>query len=154
MRGLRRRSAVWSEDGQISLLILGLAVVVVLLVVGTIDVTSVELSRMRLLDAADAAALDAADALDPAAYCAWLADAVVLSDDSVRQSANAYLGAQPRPESIRQWALTPGTGSPDGWTAVVGLTGASELPLGGGLLRALGVSVTISVESRARAPIQ
>jgi hypothetical protein len=49
--------------------------------------------------------------------------------------------------------VAPGTGSPDGETAVVRITGDAEVPLVGGLLRALGGSVTITVESRARAPL-
>ena len=75
------------EAGQISLLILGFAVVVILLLVGTVAVTSVELSRVRLLDAADGAALDAADTLDPVAYRRGLGDAVALSDASVQRAA-------------------------------------------------------------------
>ena len=75
-----------AEAGQISILILGCAVIVILLIVGTIGVTSVELSRMRLLDAADGAALDAADALEARAYQRGIGDTVALSDASVREA--------------------------------------------------------------------
>ena len=47
----------------------------------------------------------------------------------------------------------PGTGSPDGETALVRLTGEVDVPLVGGILRGLGGSVTITVEARARATV-
>ena len=109
---------------------------------------------MRLLDAADGAALDAADALEARAYQRGIGDTVALSDASVREAARAYLGDQRRAASLRVWSLAPGTGSPDGRTAVVRLTGEAEVPLVGGILRALGGSVTITVESHARAALQ
>ena len=52
------------EDGSISLFILGLALIAMLLIAGAVAVTSAHLSRMRLLDVADGAALSAANALD------------------------------------------------------------------------------------------
>jgi hypothetical protein len=55
---------------------------------------------------------------------------------------------------MRGWQVAPGTGSPDGQTAVVRISGEAELPLVGGLLGALGGSVTITVEARARAVLE
>lgn len=137
-----------------SLLILGFAVVAILLIVGTVAVTSVQLSRMRLLDAADGAALDAADALDLGAYQRGLGDAVAISDKTVRETAVRYLAERPRPASMLAWQVAQGTGSPDGQTAVVRVSGKADLPLVGGLLDTLGGSVTITVESRARADLE
>ena len=142
------------ESGQVTLLVLGFSVVAILLIVGTVAVTSVQLSRMRLLDAADGAALDAADSLDLGAYQAGLGEAVAVNDSTVRETAVAYLSERPRPESMLAWQVAPGTGSPDGQTAVVRISGRADLPLVGGLLDALGGSVTITVESRARADVQ
>lgn len=142
------------EAGQVTLLVLGFTVVVILLVLGTIAVTSVQLSRMRLLDAADGAALDAADSLAVGAYSGGLGGAVPLSDATVTQTARSYLAERPRPPSMLGWAVAPGTGSPDGETAVVRLSGQAEVPVVGGVLEALGGSVTITVESRARAALQ
>ena len=142
-----------SESGQVSLLVLGFSVVAILLIVGTVAVTSVQLSRMRLLDAADGAALDAADALDVGAYHQGLGDAVALSDGTVRRTAVDYLAQRPRPESLLDWQVDRGTGSPDGETAVVRMSGAARVPLVGGLLESFGGSVTITVESRARADL-
>jgi hypothetical protein len=142
------------ESGQVTLLVLGFSLVAILLVVGTVAVTSVQLSRMRLLDAADGAALDAADSLDLAAYRRGLGEAVAVNDDTVRSTAVDYLAARPRPQSMLAWQVGPGTGSPDGQTAGVRITGRADLPLIGGVLEALGGSVNITVESRARADLQ
>jgi hypothetical protein len=142
-----------AEEGSISLYLLGLTLIVVLLVSGTVAVTSAQLTRMRLFDVADGAALDAANALDRSAYQRGVGDAVPLSNDSVRQRAAAYLDASDRPGGVLAWRLAPGTGTPDGRTAVVALTSEAELPMVGGPLRALGVTVTISVVSAARADV-
>jgi hypothetical protein len=142
------------EAGQVTLLVVGFAVVAMLLVLGTTVVTSAQLSRIRLLDAADGAALDAADSLDAAAYARGLRDAVAVSDQTVAATAQRYLAERPRPSGMTQWAVAPGTGSPDGETAVVRLVGQADLPVIGGLLRGFGGSVTITVESRARAGLQ
>jgi len=139
------------EEGQVSLLILGLTVIALMLILGAVDVTAAQLARTRLLDAADSAALDAADAITAdAAYGSGFEDAVRISDATVRQAAGQYLAVQPRPGGILSWGLDPGTGSPDGRTSVVRLSGTVELPMSGLLLDAFGGSVTISVESRAR----
>lgn len=150
-RAARLRSA--PEAGQITLLVLGLTIVAMLLVVGTAALTSAQLSRMRLLDAADGAALDAADSLDASAYDRGLGDSVAVSDETVRATAERYLAQRPLPVGMRGWSVGPGTGSADGRTAVVRLVGTADLPLVGGLLDALGGSVTITVESRARADL-
>jgi hypothetical protein len=141
------------EDGSISLFIVGLAVIAMLLIAGAVAVTSAHLSRMRLLDVADGAALSAANALDDSAYDQGVGESVPLSNQSVQERAAAYLGSRPRPGSIREWRLAPGTGTPDGRTAVVVVVGEAELPMVGPALRDLGVSVTITVESRARSDV-
>lgn len=154
------RSRVWRcrirsvEAGQVTVLALGFTVVAILLILGTVAVTSVQLSRMRLLDAADGAALDAADSLDAAAYQRGLGSAVDLSSATVVQAATDYLARQPRPASLLTWQVAQGTGSPDGQTAVVRVEGQAEVPFVGVLLAAVGRSVTITVESRARAPLR
>jgi len=142
------------EAGQVGILILGFTVVAILLIVGTMAVTSAQLSRMRLLDAADGAALDAADSLDLGAYRDGLGSSVVVSDDTVVRTAAAYLQERPLPVGMLGWQVAPGSGSPDGQTAVVRLQGQAELPWVGPLLEALGGSVTITVESRARSDLQ
>jgi len=143
------------ERGQISLLILGFAVIALMLIMGAVDVTAVQLARTRLLDAADSAALDASDALDNrTAYGKGLGSAVEISTDSVRRSAAQYLTVQPLPHGISAWALVDGTGSPDGQTAVIRLRGTAEIPIAAQVMAAFGGSVDITVESRARSAIR
>lgn len=144
-----------AERGQISLLILGFTLIALMLIVGGVDVTAVQLSRTRLLDTADSAALDASDALDNgSAYEAGLDRTVPITDGSVRQSATEYLAAQPRPHGISSWVLADGTGSPDGQTAVIRLRGTVDIPIAASVLAAFGGSVNITVESRARSGLR
>lgn len=150
-----RVRAARGEEGQIAVLIVGLFVLVLVLIFGGIDVTSAQLGRMRLLDVADATALDAADALDEGAtYSRGVSDTPVLTNESVRAAAAAHLERTPRPPGLESWHLGTGTGTPDGRTAVVLLTGRATLPMSGWVLDALGGGVTITVESRARAPLR
>jgi hypothetical protein len=143
------------ERGQISLLILGFTLVALMLVVGAVDVTAVQLARTRLLDAADGAALDASDALDDGtAYQGGLKPAISLTDASVRKAALDYLAAEPRPNGVSSWVLTDGTGSPDGQTAVIRLRGTADIPIAASVLAAFGGSVNITVESRARSVVR
>jgi Flp pilus assembly protein TadG len=154
---LRRRlgPAGSGDRGQIGVLALGLFVLATLLVLGAVDVTAAQLARMRLLDAADSAALDAADALDErAAYEGGVLDQLTLTDESVAQAAGAHLARTPMPPGITAWSVVPDTGTSDGATAVVTLQGTATLPMSGWVLESLGGSVTITVTSRARAPLR
>lgn len=153
-RWARRRPAC-GDRGQLSVLLVGLFAIAALLVVGAVDVTAAHLARVRLADAADAAALDAADALDEeGAYRRGLSTAVVVSDATVRDAVATYLAGRSRPQGLQAWAIAPGTGSPDGRSAVVVLTGQVQLPMTGGILSALGGSVEIEVEGRATARLR
>jgi hypothetical protein len=145
-----------AEGGQITLLIIGFTIIALMLIIGAVDVTAVQLARVRLFDAADGAALDASDALDNgSAYEAGLRlGAVRITDGTVRQSATGYLAAQPRPHGISSWVLANGTGSPDGQTAVIVLRGTVDIPIAASVLSAFGGSVQITVESRARSDLR
>jgi hypothetical protein len=143
------------EEGQIAVLILGLFVIVLAFILGAVDVTAAQLARMRLLDAADSIALDAADALDPQeVYRGGLDERLALTDESVQTAASAHLVSTPVPAGITEWVLAAPTGSPDGATAEVTLSGRATLPMTGWILQSLGGEVTITVTSRARAPLQ
>lgn len=147
----RRCSRMESEQGSMTILVIGCMAIAVLLVLGTIVATSAQISRLRLLDVVDAAALDAADALDSGAYGSGLGEAVRINDDTVWSSAESFVGARERPSNVMSWRIEPGTGTPDGTTAVVVLSGVVQLPVVGPLLDAVGGSVTITVRGDARA---
>ncbi len=122
------------DSGQVLLLALVYGLVAVLLVLVVVAASAVHLDRKRLLALADAAALDAADAVDEAAYFeatgqAGGIDAVPVTDATVRGSVVAYLQRQDAPSRFTDLAVdSAGTGTPDGRSAVVVLT-ARSLPL-------------------------
>ena len=134
-----------------TLLVTGCMAIAVLLILGVVVATGAQLARIQLLDVADGAALDAADALDAGVYERGLDGAVAISDATVWESAAGYLAVRDRPARIKTWSVQPGTGTPDGATAVVVVAGRVELPVVGGLLTAMGGSVTITVSGSARA---
>lgn len=133
------------------LLVLVFTMICIVLITGVIAVTSAQLSRMKLLDAADGAALAAANALDDTAYGGGVGGAVPLSNASVQKAASDYVASRPLPAGMVRWGLGDGTGTPDGEVAVVHMSGVADVPLVGWLL---GDGVPISVTSRARADLE
>ncbi|WP_338748243.1 pilus assembly protein TadG-related protein [Janibacter alittae] len=148
------RTRARREDGQLTVLVLGLTVIAMTVIIGGLAVTSVQVSRMRLLDAADAAALAATDEGAEQIYDTGLTDrALPLTEGVVRRAATEHLAGRERPHGLESWSVAGGTGTPDGRTAVVRLVGEADLPMVGGLISSLGGSVTVGVESRARADV-
>lgn len=141
------------DQGQLSILVLGLTVIAMTLIIGGLAVTSVQISRMQLLDAADSAALEATDEGTERIYESGLGDTLPVTDEVVQRSAADHLASRERPHRLESWSVAEGTGTPDGRTAVVRIRGEADLPLIGGLLASMGGSVTVTVESRARADV-
>lgn len=142
------------ESGQISILVVGLVAVCLSIVLGVVGVTSVQLSRIHVLDAADAAALDASDALAPdRAYGEGVGAGVPLTDETVREAAAAHLGSRQRPTRLSSWEVAPGTGSPDGRTAVVVVRGTARIPVLSSVLEPFGGGVTVTMTSSARSDL-
>ncbi len=129
-----------------------------------IDATAVHLARTQLLDAADAAALDAADSIDVVGtYRAADSSApagtdparrLVLTDGSVRRQAEAYLAGYEPPTRVDGVTIAPGTGSADGRSATVVLSGRVRLPMAGLVVQAWSGGVGVTVWSTAVAPVQ
>ncbi|WP_299520583.1 hypothetical protein [uncultured Serinicoccus sp.] len=137
-----------------SILLVGMVAITLTVVMAVVGVTSVQLSRIQLLDAADAAALDASDALAEAqVYDAGIGSGPPLSDATVIEAAAAHLEQRRVPTRIVSWAVGPGTGTPDGRTAVVTLTGQADIPVVSPVLSAVGGGVSITVTSTARSDI-
>lgn len=124
------------------------------LVIAGVDITAVHLARARMYDTADAAALDAADALSEGAlYRRGLGDEVEVSTTAVLDAASAYLTGRDRPPQVAAWRLDSGTGSPDGRSARVVLTGSVHLPLAGAVVDRFTGPVQVTVESVASARV-
>lgn len=150
----RLRAGGRADRGRIVILCAGLFAILGLLIMGGVNVTSVQLARVHLLDAADAAALDAADAADDSAiYRGGVGRSVPLSNSSVISDARANLAFQELPAHVTGWAVSDGTGTPDGRTAIVRMTATVKPPLFGGALSALAGDVTITVQSQARSDV-
>lgn len=143
-----------AESGQISLLSLGFALVAIMLIIVGVDITAVQLARTQLWDAADGAALDAADSLsEQTVYAGGLGVRLPLDTARVAGAASAYLSVDRRPRLVDSWSLGGATGSPDGETAVVQLVGHVELPMLGQVVSAFSGGVTVTVTSRARSTV-
>lgn len=142
------------ESGQISILVVGLVAVCLSIVLGVVGVTSVQLSRIHVLDAADAAALDASDALAlERAYGEGVGAGVLLTDATVAEAAVAHLSGRDRPTRLSSWEIAPGTGSPDGRTAVVVVRGTARIPVISSVLKAFGGGVSVTMTSSARSDL-
>ena len=158
-RAVARAASRRTDDaGQVLLLALVYGLIALLLVLVVVAASAVHLDRKRLLSLADAAALDAADAVDEAAYFEATAraegiDAVPVTDATVLDSVVAYLERQDAPSRFVDLSVdASATGTPDGESAVVVLT-ARSLPLlpdvvAGGFTAGVPLRVTATATSR------
>ena len=147
MRGLQRRD----DEGQIALLVLVYTLIALSLVAVAVDATAVHLARTQLLDAADAAALDAADAVDEAAvYTSGISRGLPLTKELVRDQASRYLTSYDPPSRLGRVQLGAGTGSTGGASATVELSGRVRLPIAASVVSAWAGGITITVRSSAR----
>lgn len=143
-----------NDDGQISILLIGMMSVSLLLILGVIGATSMQLSRIQLLDAADAAALDAADFIaESSVYEGGVGDGLQLTSDGVVAAARENLTQRVRPGRVAAWNVASGTGTPDGRTAVVVVQGQAAIPVISQALDVFGSSITITVQSSARSDL-
>ncbi|WP_022924880.1 pilus assembly protein TadG-related protein [Serinicoccus marinus] len=142
------------DGGQISILLIGMVALTLTIIFAVIGVTSVQLSRIQLLDAADAAALDASDALArEQVYEGGLGTGPPVTDQTVIDAASEHLARRVQPSRIEEWGLGSGTGTTDGRTAVVTVTGRASIPVVSSVLEAFGGGVTITVTSSARSEV-
>lgn len=155
MRALPSQSA--RDDGQILLLALVYGLIGLALVTVVVGASAVHLERKKLLAVADAAALDAADALDPSGYYARggarLAGGVPLTDESVRASVDAYVEGRTT-TGFESFAVGFPTGTPDGESAEVTLVAVARLPLVSSVLSPWSEGIGLRVTARARTDLQ
>ena len=149
---LRGRAA--GDDGQVMLLSLAFGLLAILLVGVVVSATAVHLERKRLLALADLAALDAADAMDPARYYAappGEPDAPVdLTPAEVRAAVEDYLRQVPAAARFGDLEVVEAS-TEDGRTVVVTLRAVADVPLVSAATAAWSDGVELVVTSRARA---
>lgn len=154
MSGVRRLLAALrardAESGQVMILTLGLAMVVLALVFVVASVTAVQIERKQLLAMADAAALDAATRIDAAAYYASGSGRVEVSDATVRAAVGEYVASHRAALGLERARVGEPTGSPDGRTARVTLVTEADIPLVPWFLDGAG-GVGLRVTTTARA---
>jgi len=154
-----RRQAGERDGGQVLLLVLGYTLLAFLLVTAVADAAAVHLERNRLASLADAAALDAADALDAARFYGRgpggspdpPGGVVPVSDLSVRDSVTRFLAVSEADRRFTGLSVAEPTGSPDGATVEVSLAATARLPLLTPVVAAWWQGVPLRVTSRARA---
>lgn len=141
------------DGGQVLVLVLVYVLIAVSLVAVVASASAVHLERKRLLALADAAALDAADALDAAVFYrrgAGPQTGVPLTDASVRASVEQYVEVAGARERFTGFAVAASTGTDDGRTAEVAFVASAQLPLVAPMLAAFADGVPLRVSATAR----
>ena len=157
------------DDGQVMLLSIAFGVLALLLVTVVVSASSVHLERKELFALADLAALDAAAALDEAAYFGRTATAgapgcgpgcppgtgdaahlLLLSDASVRAAVEDYL-ADAAPSSDLERLTLVEASTPDGRTAQVRLQALARPALLSWITAPWSDGVLLDVTTSARA---
>lgn len=140
------------------LLAIGYAVLALLLLTVVIGASAVHVQRKQLLFLADGAALDAADAVDAEDYFAAVGDGDVdrlpLTDAGVEAAVRAHLDLAPVAARLANLRVDPGTGTPDGRTAVAVLTARARLPVISSVLEPWSGGVPLRAEARAVALLE
>lgn len=119
-----------AEDGQMMVLIVGYVLLALLVTTAVMAASSLYIEHKKLLSMADGASVAAADSyMLGQVETQGGSPTAVLNGGRVRNVAADYLnrnGAHARFDSL---AVAPGTGSPDGSTAVVALSAEVHPPI-------------------------
>lgn len=141
------------DEGQVLILALAFGLLAILLVGVVASATAVHLQRKSLLAVADLAALEAADAMDPAEYYGGPAGdgrLVELTPAHVQRSIEAYLRTAPAAAEFDGLEVVEAT-TDDGRTVVVTLRAVADVPLLSTVTAAWSDGVQLVVTARARA---
>lgn len=138
------------EEGQMIVLIIGYVLLALLVTTVVIGISSVYIEHKRLLSLADGASLAAADSYTLGEVeTAGGSPSAVLGSERVRNVAADFVSRNPAAQRFDELSVTPGTGSPDGSTAVVVLSAAVHPPVVNFLVPD-GIRVEASSTARSR----
>ncbi|HSO92364.1 MAG TPA: pilus assembly protein TadG-related protein [Arthrobacter sp.] len=119
-----------SDDGQLMVLIIGFVLLALLLATVVIGASSVYLEHKKLLSLADGASVAAADSFTLGQLeTGGGSPTAILTGARVRSAAVEFLDRSSATARFSGLAVGPGTGSPDGSTAVVVLSAAVHPPV-------------------------
>lgn len=119
-----------SEDGQITVMIIGYVALALLVATVVMGISSVYLEHKRLLSLADGASLAAADSYTLGEVASQGGSpSAVLNPARVRSVAADFVARSPASARFDALAVGGATGTPDGSTAVVVLTAAVHPPV-------------------------
>lgn len=143
-------AAAGQDDGQISILVIGMMVILLLAMIVVMAVSSVHLAHRKLQTHADHAALAAADTFTELEGTdgTGTAPTAVLDDASVSGAAESYLLSVDAEHDLDSLGIGSQTGSVDGRTAQVQLTAMARPPVVAWIIPA-GVPVEATGEARA-----
>ncbi len=135
-----------TEGGQITLLVIGFAVILLALVAVVVDASQIVLLRRSLSSLADGAALTAAQSLaEGALYSGQAAETLPLDPAGARSAVSAYLS-----QAGADVVLVEVTVADD--TVSVALAARADLPLIGTVTQAF-QGTTVTARATARSPI-
>jgi uncharacterized membrane protein len=134
------------ERGQVSLLIIGFATILLALVAVVVDASQVVLLRRSLASVADGAALAAAQSLaERALYAGEAVDALPIDPRRARQEVVSYLDATGMPLTLVDVSI-------DGDKVTVAVAAQARLPLVGAVTGDAD-GTTVTARASARSPI-
>lgn len=155
MRARGRRGCPGGDQGSISVLSLGFALMAIALILTVASATALHVERTRLAQLADEVALQAADAMDVAAYYAGDAPrptdeaALGLSEARALAAAESHLGPAARRLGLEQ-ARIVGVEVRDGHTVVVTVSAVAHPLFGVDALIPWAHGVVITATASAR----
>lgn len=140
------------DDGQLSLLILGLVAILLLLVSLVTGASKIYLTQHALASAADAAALAGANSPDEERLYTGSGAALPLTDDSVSDGVRRYVTAAELADQFHGFALRRAE-AVDGTTAAVTLRATVTIPFVDHFAPRLGSGYVVTVSAYARSPL-
>ena len=144
------RGASRTDDGQLMVLIIGYVLLALLLATVVTAASSVYIEHKKLLSLADGASVAAADSFTLGQLeTAGGSPTAVLTGARVRGAAADFLDRSSAFTRFNSLSIGPGTGSPDGSTAVVVLSAAVHPPVVN-ILVPDGIRIEASSTARSR----